>query len=63
MLLLKAAQGLEIFAQPTAMDLLRILLAVLLWKGTWAGTQLLGSGASRINVILVLTEIPYLRTL
>lgn len=33
MLLLAAAQGLEIFAQPTPMDLLRILLAVLLWKG------------------------------
>lgn len=33
MLLLAAAQGLEVFAQPTPMDLLRILLAVLLWKG------------------------------
>lgn len=33
MLLLAAAQGLEIFAQPTPTDLLRILLAVLLWKG------------------------------
>lgn len=33
MLLLAAAQGLEVFAQLTPMDLLRILLAVLLWQG------------------------------
>lgn len=63
MLLLAAAQGLEIFAQPTPMDLFRILLAVLPWKGQvlvpGQGPNCC-SGASRISVVLVLTEIPHL---
>lgn len=47
-LLLAAAHGMEIFAQPTSKDLLGILLAVLLRKGQilapGVGTQPLGSG-------------------
>lgn len=63
-LLLAATHVMERLAQPTSEDLLGILLAVLLRKGQilapGVGTQPLGSGAERTDVVLVLAEIAHL---